>query len=63
MKNTLGDMGSGHAFDNGCTCFDSCSGVVNHFRGKKTECTCNVSVVHPLPQSLVRIVSVARHLD
>lgn len=43
MKNTLGDMGSGHAFDSGCTCFDSCSGVVNHLRGKKTECTCNVS--------------------
>ncbi|CAN7989076.1 unnamed protein product [Ixodes hexagonus] len=26
-KTALGDLGSGHAFDNGCTCHDSCDGI------------------------------------
>lgn len=38
----LGDLTSGRAFDNGCTCYESCRGVVNDLRGKKTECTCSV---------------------
>lgn len=45
MKVSLGDMGSGHAFDNGCNCFDSCTGIVNNLRGQKTECTCSVSIL------------------
>jgi len=43
-KICLGDLGSGRAFDNGCTCFDTCQGVVNDLRGKRTDCTCNVSL-------------------
>ena len=31
---TLGDLNSGHAFDNNCTCFDNIS---------QEKCTCNVS--------------------
>lgn len=42
-KVSLGDLSSGRAFDNGCTCFDSCQGVVNDLRGRKTECKCSVS--------------------
>lgn len=42
-KICLGDLGSGRAFDNGCTCFETCQGVVNDLRGKRTDCTCNVS--------------------
>lgn len=42
-KLCLGDLSSGRAFDSGCVCFDSCQGVVNDLRGKKTECTCSVS--------------------
>lgn len=42
-KLSLGDLGSGKAFDNGCMCFDSCQGVVNDLRGEKTECSCSVS--------------------
>lgn len=40
-RNCMGDLSSGRAFDNGCTCFDSCQGVVNDLRGKRIECTCN----------------------
>jgi hypothetical protein len=43
-KICLGDLGSGRAFDNGCTCFDTCQGVVNDLRGKRTDCTCSVSL-------------------
>lgn len=42
-KVSLGDLSSGRAFDNGCTCFYSCQGVVNDLRGQKTDCFCNVS--------------------
>lgn len=42
-KLCLGDISSGRAFDNGCTCFHSCQGVVNDLRGKLTECICDVS--------------------
>lgn len=45
FKLTLGDLSSGRAFDNGCVCFETCQGVVNDLRGKKTECSCMVSIV------------------
>lgn len=34
----LGDLTSGRAFDNGCTCFESCKAAVNDLRGKRTHC-------------------------
>jgi hypothetical protein len=37
-KLTLGDLTSGRAFDNGCTCFDSCKAAVNDLKGKRTYC-------------------------
>lgn len=42
-KLTLGDLDSGRAFDNGCTCFDSRTGAVNELRGRRTHCSCGVS--------------------
>lgn len=41
-KLSLGDLASGRAFDSGCVCFESCQGVVNDLRGRKTECSCSV---------------------
>lgn len=38
-KKSIGDMSSGNAFDNGCTCFDSCQGV--RLRGVLINCHCN----------------------
>ncbi|GLV43937.1 four wheel drive [Carabus blaptoides fortunei] len=57
-KLCLGDLSSGRAFDNGCVCFESCLGVVNDLRGKKTECTCSAPRLAPeieFMQSLIMI--------
>lgn len=43
-KVSLGDLSSGCGFFNGCTCFDSCQGVVNGLRGIRITCHCNVSI-------------------
>lgn len=40
---TLGDLTSGRAFDNGCSCFESCKAAVNDLRGKKTHCKSVIS--------------------
>ncbi len=37
-KLSLGDLTSGKAFDNGCSCFDSCKAAVNDLKGKTTYC-------------------------
>lgn len=39
-KHLRGDLSSGHAFDNGCTCFDSCEGICSDLRGQKVLCHC-----------------------
>lgn len=57
-KVSLGDLSSGRAFDNGCTCFYSCQGVVNDLRGQKTDCFCNAPRLAPefeLIQALITI--------
>lgn len=41
----LGDLSTGRAFDNGCTCFETVRGAVNGLLGHKTVCTCGVSVI------------------
>ena len=37
-KLCLGDLASGRAFENGCTCFESCKAAVNDLCGRKTYC-------------------------
>ena len=37
-KLSLGDLTSGKAFENGCTCFESCKAAVNDLCGRKTYC-------------------------
>ena len=37
-KLCLGDLASGRAFENGCTCFESCKAAVNDLCGRKTFC-------------------------
>lgn len=39
----LGDLSTGRAFDNGCTCFETVRGAVNGLLGQKTVCSCGVS--------------------
>lgn len=62
MKNSLGDMGSGHAFDNGCTCFESCTGVVNQLRGQKTDCTCSAPRLAPELEFIKALISIGKLL-
>ncbi|MCL4128231.1 UNVERIFIED_CONTAM: hypothetical protein GTU68_061528, partial [Idotea baltica] len=40
VRNYLGDLTSGRAFDNGCMCFDSEEARCNSLRGKTTDCHC-----------------------
>ena len=42
IKSCLGDLNSGRAFDNGCSCFDSEEARCNALRGKSIDCTCGV---------------------
>lgn len=44
----LGDLSTGRAFDNGCTCFDTVRGTVNGLLGQKTVCSCGVSGISSL---------------
>ena len=37
-KLALGDLASGRAFDNGCSCFDPCKMAVNDLCGRKNCC-------------------------
>lgn len=40
MKQSIGDLLSGRAFDNGCTCHLSTEGVFNDLVGRCTQCHC-----------------------
>ncbi|EEZ97712.1 phosphatidylinositol 4-kinase beta isoform X2 [Tribolium castaneum] len=59
----MGDLTSGRAFDNGCTCFDSCRGVVNDLRGKKTECTCSAPRLAPELEFMKALISIGKLLS
>ncbi|XP_044262137.1 phosphatidylinositol 4-kinase beta [Tribolium madens] len=59
----MGDLTSGHAFDNGCSCFDSCRGVVNDLRGKKTECTCSAPRLAPELEFMKALISIGKLLS
>ncbi|KAK0181992.1 hypothetical protein PV327_000167 [Microctonus hyperodae] len=61
-KVSLGDLSSGRAFDNGCTCFDSCQGVVNDLRGQKTECVCNAPRLAPELEFIQALISIGKLL-
>lgn len=39
-KITLGDLTSGHAFDNGCVCFHCTVSLCNDFKGQRIQCHC-----------------------
>ncbi|XP_021937293.1 phosphatidylinositol 4-kinase beta isoform X2 [Zootermopsis nevadensis] len=62
-KICLGDLGSGRAFDNGCTCFETCQGVVNDLRGKRTDCTCNAPRLAPELEFIKALISISKLLS
>ncbi|KAF7992355.1 hypothetical protein HCN44_001680 [Aphidius gifuensis] len=61
-KISLGDLSSGRAFDNGCTCFDSCQGVVNDLRGQKTDCFCDAPRLAPELEFIQALISIGKLL-
>ncbi|XP_012266623.2 phosphatidylinositol 4-kinase beta [Athalia rosae] len=61
-KVSLGDLSSGRAFDNGCTCFDSCQGIVNDLRGKKTDCFCGAPRLAPEYEFIQALISIGKLL-
>ncbi|XP_014205951.1 phosphatidylinositol 4-kinase beta [Copidosoma floridanum] len=62
-KVSLGDLSSGRAFDNGCTCFDSCQGVVNDLRGQKTDCVCNAPRLAPELEFIRALITIGKLLS
>ncbi|PSN39507.1 Phosphatidylinositol 4-kinase beta [Blattella germanica] len=62
-KICLGDLSSGRAFDNGCSCFDTCQGVVNDLRGKRTDCTCNAPRLAPELEFIKALISIGKLLS
>lgn len=59
----LGDLTSGRAFDNGCSCFVSCRGVVNDLRGEKTDCTCSAPRLAPELEFMKALISIGKLLS
>lgn len=60
---TLGDLTSGRAFDNGCSCFTSCKAAVNDLRGKKTHCTCGAPRLAPQQEFIKALISIGKRLS
>ena len=61
-KLTLGDLASGRAFDNGCSCFDSCKVAVNDLCGRKTHCTCGAPRLAPQQEFIRSLLSIGKRL-
>lgn len=60
----LGDLGSGHAFDNGCTCHDSCDGLVGDLRGRtRVECHCQAPRLTSQHQFIKVLISLGLRLQ
>ncbi|KAL3280141.1 hypothetical protein HHI36_017642 [Cryptolaemus montrouzieri] len=62
-KLCLGDLSTGKAFDNGCICFDSCMGLVNDLKGRKTECTCLAPRLAPQLEFLQALILIGKLLS
>ncbi|KAJ6632702.1 Phosphatidylinositol 4-kinase beta, partial [Pseudolycoriella hygida] len=58
----LGDLSTGRAFDNGCTCFDTVRGTVNGLLGQKTDCICGVSKLAPQKEFMKSLIDIGRNL-
>ncbi|XP_066268152.1 phosphatidylinositol 4-kinase beta-like [Branchiostoma lanceolatum] len=62
-KVTTGDLTTGRAFDSGCTCFDSTTGVMNDLFGKPTECICNAPRLQPMREFINALMAIGSRLQ
>ena len=51
-KSLAGDLATGRAFDNGCSCHQSSEGLINDLVGRNTQCQCGA----PRLQSQVEFI-------
>ncbi|KAH8349638.1 hypothetical protein KR084_003199 [Drosophila pseudotakahashii] len=61
-KLCLGDLSSGHAFDNGCTCFETVRGQVNGLLGQRTLCSCGAPKTAPQKEFMKALMNVGKNL-
>ncbi|XP_030386336.1 phosphatidylinositol 4-kinase beta isoform X2 [Scaptodrosophila lebanonensis] len=61
-KLCLGDLASGRAFDNGCTCFETVRGQVNGLLGQRTLCSCGAPKTAPQKEFMKALMNVGRNL-
>ncbi|GAB6028268.1 Phosphatidylinositol 4-kinase beta [Chamberlinius hualienensis] len=62
-KNMLGDLTSGHAFDDGCTCFDSADGLYKELIGRKVECFCAASRLSAQHEFIKALIAIGKRLQ
>lgn len=58
----LGDLSTGRAFENGCTCFESVRGTVNDLLGQKTVCTCGAPKLAAQREFVKSLIDIGRNL-
>ncbi|XP_058464566.1 phosphatidylinositol 4-kinase beta isoform X2 [Malaya genurostris] len=58
----LGDLSSGRAFDNGCSCFESVRGAVNDLLGQQTVCYCGAPKLVPQKEFMKSLIDIGRML-
>lgn len=61
-KLCLGDLNSGRAFDNGCTCFESVRGTVNDLLGQQTVCSCGAPKLTPQKEFMRALIDIGKTL-
>ncbi|XP_060657729.1 platelet binding protein GspB isoform X2 [Drosophila nasuta] len=61
-KLCLGDLNSGRAFDNGCTCFETVRGQVNGLLGQRTLCSCGAPRTAPQKEFMKALMNVGKNL-
>lgn len=63
LRLCLGDLSTGRAFDNGCSCFESVRGTVNDLLGQSTVCTCGAPKLAPQREFIKSLIDVAAILE
>uniref|UniRef100_A0A6A7FW27 Phosphatidylinositol 4-kinase beta n=1 Tax=Hirondellea gigas TaxID=1518452 RepID=A0A6A7FW27_9CRUS len=63
IKNCLGDLNSGRAFDNGCSCFDSEEARCNALLGKTIDCLCGAPRLSPELELMRAFISIGKKLS
>ncbi|KAK2720897.1 hypothetical protein QYM36_004696 [Artemia franciscana] len=61
-KSCVGDLSTGKAFDNGCSCSDSSVGVLTELVGREMSCKCGAPRLLPQLEFMKALVSVGKRL-